>query len=198
MHTESYAEPGLLMGYRLEKSTPQTHESSYVIRPGRSRLVSWVNSMAQNNAPGSSQKITDDSALSQLNAQLLSATDLTVSLDGVFFEDGIFIGQNSTGYYEQIEAQVKARRDLLDGLAQTLKDPGKTDEVFSSLQRASEAEDVRIDQDSTATDFYNLYRKMFARELVGIGGAYGRKKAVAYALELRNKAWPQLKKESLR
>jgi hypothetical protein len=193
MHTESYSEPGLLMGRSLGESNSQLDEDSNVIRPNASKLVSWVTSMALNNATDSSHE--PDAALNQLKTHFLSATALTVSIDGIFFEDGTFVGQNTTGYYEQIEAQIKARRDLVDSIRLAVKKRGEIDEVFSSIERASQAEDVRVNYDTTPAEFYNLYKKIFARELTGMRNAYGQKKAIAYALELQNRPWARLRKE---
>lgn len=193
-HTESFAEPGLLMGRALSaEANPQSDDGGYALRPNTSRLVSWATPMAQESAPAPSQET--DEALKQLSTHLLSATALTVSIDGVFFEDGTFVGENTTGYFEQIEAQVKARRDLIDSLALAARGHSATDDVLLSIERAGEAEDVRVNYDSTPTDFYNLYKKIYARELTGIRRAYGKEKAVAHALELHKKAWPRLKKE---
>lgn len=202
-HTMSYAQPGLLMGERLSKEDIK-NSLGVLIGPGYHKLFSWggpisgsINQEFKTNIGVVTSKDApqpDDlqAASTQLNAQLLHATDITVSIDGAFFEDGTFVGENTSEYYEQMDAQIRAKRDVLDTISSATKE--SSDKAFDEVEGVANAEAIRIQKESTPIDHYNFYKRIFAREITGMKKGYSKSRAVEYAQSQRNKNWPKLRK----
>lgn len=213
-HLTSYAEPGVLMGNDLVEGS--SSNGRYVIRPNATQFISWVpnpgnpgedlNQSIKSFGGGSSnaadagsiqaalQQRDGNRILNKLNSQLSQAVNLTVTIDGLFFEDGSFVGPNGTGYFEQIQSQVKAKMDLYDEIASAKKEHKNLESVFASIESKSGLPDVQISSESTPEDFYRFYTKLFSKEIVGIKKAYGTDKAEKHIAALRARRRPQLKK----
>ena len=131
---------------------------------------------------------------SQLTSELSQATDLTVSLDGVFFDDGTFVGPNSTGFFERINAIVSAKLDLLSDVARA-NEQGDTDLVLDGIIAKSSEPDTGATAGSSPEQYYKEYTKLFATEIRNMKQAYGKEKLVAYLVELHKRPHPVLKKE---
>jgi hypothetical protein len=52
-------------------------------------------------------------ARDQKGIMLNGVSTVSLSIDGLFFDDGTFIGENKGFYFEQIEGEIKAERDIL-------------------------------------------------------------------------------------
>lgn len=59
---------------------------------------------------------------------------MTVIADGIFFDDGTFIGPDTTDFFTEVKAQMDARRELLSEIRDELKAGKKADEVFGRLE----------------------------------------------------------------
>jgi len=49
--------------------------------------------------------------------QLSESVKVIVSIDGVLFADGTFVGPDSQGYFGSLKAEIDARRDLVEEIA---------------------------------------------------------------------------------
>lgn len=128
--------------------------------------------------------------LRRLNEELKRYTDITVSLDGVFFDDGTFVGPNSTGFFEEIKAQVDARYDVLNELT---NDAARA-QAFQKLEMVANAPDVELEVGAPPAVHYEFYKRVFARELLSVKKSSGEDKARERARSLLNKPWPKLRK----
>src|SRR5205823_9882488 len=98
------------------------------VRPGTARLFSLLAvppgtnrdassgggsfSSAQPNRPGGGEPGSTES-LKQAGSQLLSkCAELIASIDGVFFDDGTFVGPDQAGLFDQVKTQVEAKLEL--------------------------------------------------------------------------------------
>lgn len=123
-------------------------------------------------------------------------SDITVSIDGVFFEDGTFVGPDNTGFFAQTKAGIDAKYDLLNEIASGLTNPSQTkDDVFRQIEATANQPDIRLDSNSTPTDFYNFNKKLYANELLQLRNAYGDDNALTYALHSIKKPWRKLQKK---
>lgn len=123
-------------------------------------------------------------------------TDITVSIDGAFFDDGTFAGPDTSGFFAHVKAQIDAKRDLLNEVAIGLSNLHRSkEEVFSHVEKTAAQPDVRLDSNSTPTDFYNFYKRFYAREILEDRNAFGDDKALAVTLQPLKKAWPKLRKD---
>jgi hypothetical protein len=116
----------------------------------------------------------------------------TVSLDGVFYEDGTFVGPDTTGFFASIETRVNARRDLLEEIAFAVQHNRSMDEIFRDIgELAGAAPPVgKLSQG----DLYNIYKRMDAEEMLRMRTAMSSQKAVEVSLRQYRQVWPTLKK----
>src|SRR6266849_5842139 len=144
-----YSEPGILMGQDIPKDPRFQHTTA--IEPGKSRCFNWnsqinpdaVETSGLDMPPSQSQENqTDNSGAIRalMLSELSKATDITVSLDGVVFDDGTFVGSNLI-FFQQIQAVVNAKVDLLRELAEA-SEQGKIDQALESIAAKSREPDV--------------------------------------------------------
>jgi hypothetical protein len=134
--------------------------------------------------------------LQRYGAELSKYSDITFSLDGAFFDDGTFIGPNTTGLFEQTMAQINAKRDLLNEITHSLSKAGKSkDAVFRELEDTTKQPKVSLDSKSTPEDHYKYHRRFYAAEILRSRGVLGDEKALATALRPMKKQWRVLQKK---
>lgn len=134
-------------------------------------------------------------ALRRSNAkELAQYTDITIILDGAFFDDGSFVGQDSTGFFDAVKAEVDANRDVLREIQAGFQQSKPTNEIFKRIEDLTAEPDVSLGPDSTPLDYYNYHKKEIAREYLGYKEAWGGDNATKRALQQLNKTWAKLRK----
>jgi hypothetical protein len=172
------------------------------IRPGRTRLISLLPlplSVRSGGAGGfggrnqdGQQGSTDGGAteLRQRSSELLARyTDLTVTIDGVFFDDGTFVGPDDTGFFDRMKAQVEAKLELRRGIAEKLGHGKSKDEIFKDIEaKAGANTNVQsLARISSPTDAYNFFSRFFAGQILTNRKAYGSERALEKALGPKNR-----------
>jgi hypothetical protein len=200
-NTIGYSEPGILMGDDI----PEGFKHTTAIVPGAVKCFSWL-SQIEGDADDASLE-TNRSALHQsqetqkgsieirrrLESELSQATDLTVSLDGIVFDDGTFVGSNVV-FLQQLQAVVNAKVDLLREIAQASQ-RGKIDEALESIAAKSQEPDVVFSSEFKADDYYRHYRKLYAFEMSNMSRADGKEKLVPHLVKTYQRARPILRKK---
>jgi hypothetical protein len=206
--TVGYSEPDLLMGKEEAKGPDYKHTTA--IETDNVKCFTWGSQVEPDSedptenggardsvfgGKGSTADLQDNATRlrEQLAAQLSDATDITVSLDGVVFEDGVFIGTNSL-FFQQLQATVNAKVDLLRELGQGVE-AGRTDQVLESIEAATRLPDVNFSQEFSADDYYRFYRKLYATEIIGMTRSFGKIKALPHFLKWYHADRPILRKE---
>ncbi|HVF55788.1 MAG TPA: hypothetical protein VM934_06535 [Pyrinomonadaceae bacterium] len=183
-------------------------EQSDLIKPNKSRLFYLVNPDGSGSfrVPVSREEAEQIKAGAGINiqamrqryhAELAKFTDITVSLDGVFFDDGTFVGPDTTGFFDMVKAEVVAKRDLLSDIALGLSQLHKSkDEVFRHVQKIANQPDVDIGSGSTPTEFYHFYQKSYADQILRVRAALGDDdKTLTITLRPLKKEWRKLRKK---
>jgi hypothetical protein len=201
-NSNSYSEPGVLMGKRMP--TDPRFKHTQAIEPNAARCFSWsggIDEEGQGRIGGAPQSQLKDgqrspetqaAIRSQLTAELSEASALTVSLDGVFFDDGTFIGPNTSGFFEKTQAIVNAKLDLLRDIV-IAKENGQEDRALDAVDATSLQPDAVITSGSTAEEYYKYYKKLFATEISDTKKVQG-KEGVAYIINLHKGSRPVLRK----
>jgi hypothetical protein len=196
--TTHYSEPGILEGNEIPKDPAFKHTTA--IEPGEARCFSWDSQISEDAAnssggqdiylPGQSQtSLTNDASAitARLELELSKATDLTVSLDGVFFDDGSFVGSNATGFFEQLKATVSAKVDLLREVAAGTQQ-GSADQALESIKTESLKPDVVLGPKPSPDDYYKFYRKLFAAEITNMTSVHGKERMVSHLTDSYRRA----------
>lgn len=133
--------------------------------------------------------------LGHVVSRLAQYTGITVSIDGVFFEDGTFVGPNSTKFFEDVQADIDARRDLYLEIGHHI---GQGEHPSVALRRVEElaaGPDVRLKETSTSAEMYSQHKKEIANEMLQMRKKAGDEQVVIFMSEALRKPWIQLKKK---
>jgi hypothetical protein len=146
------------------------------LKPHSSGLVSLINEIQEHKYPATF--IGDDSAfpaakqsaaknnmtqrINKLHDKLKTSVSWSVTLDGVLFTDGTFVGPDTTGYFDRIKARFDARDDLLREMSDISAKPA---EVFNHAKNVPNAERPKL-KGLKVSDFYDRSKAELAREII--------------------------------
>jgi hypothetical protein len=131
-----------------------------------------------------------EAAIAQVNA---ACPVMRVTLDGVFFDDGTFIGPDTTQFFARIKTQMDARYEILQGVHNELKAGKTTAEVFRGLEQIPDREGHE-NVGQTIEELRAYFRNLFARDVLGKQAVWGADKAIEEVQQLLSKPWVNLRK----
>jgi len=132
--------------------------------------------------------------LDRLNKELAQSTGLTVSVDGVFFADGTFVGPNTTGFFEKVKALQRAKHDLLLEIQNGARRGKAESELFNEVEALTKGPKLRLGPRSTVDDYYNYHKRRYAAELLRMRNATGAESAIERTLQSLEQGWPELRR----
>jgi hypothetical protein len=142
------------------------------------------------------KRLDQSSILQRFSAQAEKFSEITVSIDAAFFEDGTFVGPDTTNFFDQTQAVINAKRDFLNELAAGLSNSGTNkDSLYGRLREIATQPIESIDSSSTPADYYNYFKKLSASEFLQTKDVQGEDKAIEMALRPMNKSWATLRKK---
>lgn len=142
------------------------------------------------------KRFDQSSLLRRFGAEAAQFTDITVSIDAAFFEDGTFVGPDTSNFFTQTKAVIDAKRDFLNELQAGLSNSAEArDSFYGHLQDTATQPMEPIDSSSTPTDYYNYFKKVSAGEFLQTKKLEGENKATARALRPMKKPWAKLRKK---
>ncbi len=134
------------------------------------------------------------SQLEILNADLARSKGLKVSLDGAFFDDGTFVGPDTTGFFAKVKALRDARHDLLRQIADSVNRGQAGDALLREVEALTAGPKIRLGPNSTPTDYYNYHKRCYAAEFLRKGKASGEAWAIEHSRQTLRNGWPSLRK----
>lgn len=182
----------VFMGGGEAGADPSTAAGEGVIIPGSFHFFSLAPISAVSEE---GQDANQTARLNELSAELEQCTNITVSIDGVFFEDGTFVGPDNTGFFAQVKAHVDAKYDLLREVELSIKNNKGLEDFLNYVEQLANKPNGRRGPKATPDDHYNFYKKRFAEEFVGVQRNHGRDEAIAAAIRQVNRPWPMLQKK---
>jgi hypothetical protein len=165
------------------EALPRTNLND-IIRPGEALLVSLLPVYPNNNSGGAGYGVQLNGSQFDQNSQGIASqflekyTDLTISIDGAFFEDGSFVGSNTTHFFEKMNAQVEAKREVTAYIAENLKLGKSRDEIFKVIEDKANDPNVRFNDGSPA-DYHKYFTKVFADRFNKMRKGLGEEKTLA-------------------
>lgn len=167
------------------------NRTAQVIKPHSTWLISFDFPARQIGVAGEQPAPEFDEAM--FDDVRAACPNMTVIADGIFFDDGTFIGPDTSNFFTETKTQMDARYELLMEVQNQLKSGKNRDEVFSELERIRDKTQSLGDQ-PTISDLRAYFRSMFAMDLVGKKNLWGIEKAIAEIQEQLNKPWVTLRK----
>lgn len=116
--------------------------------------------------------------------------DMTITADGIFFDDGTFIGPDTTNFFAKVETQMAIRYEVLQGVQKGLRSGKNEAEVFKGLEQIRDSEEKRSDADQNRSYF----RKLFIADILGMKNSWGTEKAIKTIQLQLSRPWVKLRK----
>jgi hypothetical protein len=140
--TRSYSREDILMG----KEAPEDPSDRIVLRPNAARLFSLAGygdgqeiSLTPVSTTGAKsdteilQKLEQTGLLTGVGKELNHTVGVTVTLDGAFFEDGTFVGPNTSRFFERTSMQIDAKNHMVQEILKRLNQGDTPADVMKYL-----------------------------------------------------------------
>ncbi|PYS88077.1 MAG: hypothetical protein DMF64_21400 [Acidobacteria bacterium] len=164
-----------------------------VIGPKSYRFISLAAPSESMTGQVSDTDQNSEEELQILKTELRNYTEITVNLDGLFFDDGSFIGTDNK-YYGEIKASVDASNDVLKEIESGIQEGKSANEIFKSIEEAANGPDIRLSSASTSRDHYLYEKKLSAQEILNIRKYKGDAKAFEHVRMRLGRTWPVIHK----
>lgn len=114
---------------------------------------------------------------SSIADQLSNSVEVKVSIDGVLFVDGTYVGPDTNNYFELFRGKIAANRELDTEIAQLINDGANPKEIMNHLEKVAntKSSDVQIlpGEDSQYAFGKWMQKNSYARLLVLMGQKKG-------------------------
>ncbi len=180
-------------------------------RGSQSEMEEFHNALLQGNR----EEAFDKSHIAKV---MREATSVTVSIDGIFFEDGTFVGENKTGFFDEVKAYIDAEYDLVMEISLAQKQAKTSDEIFKQVRdflvahtrgrtespttdnytgkrTAEDREIISLASIRFSSDRYQNYKTLYAQQLMSMKEALGAKQAIREALKLLERPRVELRRK---
>lgn len=210
---QSYSTPGVLMGMKPLDESMADHMSlinlngSFYFTLDQSvkgfiegQMSPQIRSAATSNGVREEMQRYITELQAKYQKQLQSVSAITVSIDGIFFRDGTFVGPDTTQYFTGMKAQIDARRELAESLRQDIRAQKSSSEMFSRIESLSKESAARADSKAAPDEYYNqIYKRsmqLYAQEVLRIRRVRGDDKALEYTQSPLEETWPTIRKSA--
>jgi hypothetical protein len=171
-----------------------TQRGGYILKPGSEWFFAPGFSVDLENLAAENQR-PPAFVLNRIATDMAQISSITVSLDGVFFDDGTFVGPNNTSFFEKIEAFQRARQDVLNRLWKNAETKKDYEDVFDELTVLAKQPRKRLGKKSMISDYYERFKADFAGDIMSMKTVSGSKKTLDHHLKSLKREWPRLKKK---
>lgn len=162
--THSRANSGTL---QIVPDGRSAHFSDDIV-PNSNRLFSLIDSVED-----SERQFRMGGGSPDLVRQLSESVKVTVSIDGVLFTDGLFVGPDTKNYFARLSAEIEANRDLNAEIAQLADTSVKPEAITNHLETLANGQ-LNVAQQSSGENLgYSIMKKRYATRLLTMRKAKG-------------------------
>jgi hypothetical protein len=119
---------------------------------------------------------------------------VTISLDGLFFDDGTFLGADRFAFFEEVKSQMDARYEVLNEVQSGLRSGAKVEEILRKLEQIASQPMPQLSVSSSRSEHMNCSRILFAKNVLGMKALYGTEKAIEDVHQQLAKPWVHLRR----
>jgi hypothetical protein len=169
--------------------------SAEVINPGSTWFISF--GVPERPVEGSDADATlrpGEFDESEKPEPITECASVTVVADGLFFDDGTFVGPDTTDFFTEVSSQLDARYEILRGVRDDLAAGKKPEEIFKGLELIRDRNSVRLGDRPTRDEFLAYFRSLFAQDVLGTKELRGAGGAFEEVQSLLSKPWVKLRK----
>lgn len=135
--------------------------------------------------------------LDELATELSQSASITVSIDGVFFDDGTFVGSDSTHFFDYVVSLRDARIDLFREMEREALQDGNVGRAFETAKHLVGASETKLRPNSTPTELYSFHKKKVAEEVLQMKQKAGEEKTLKFFTQYLRTPTINLKKVSV-
>jgi hypothetical protein len=174
---------GLLDG-ATKKITGEGEKTAPTL-PARSWIVVTPPTALKTNS-GARERASDSyhqDFLHRLADRFSQANDISVTLDGAFFEDGSFIGPNKARFFENFSSEVRAKQNLMSSVVLAAEE-GRSIHDIAQEVRASlpgSRPSLGIEPDGSISGYDEHYRYVYASQFLSAYHNSGEEATLAWA-----------------
>jgi hypothetical protein len=203
---QPYSTPGILLGLEPlddnmigKTSLINAHSSKFLSLDPRMKQM-FESADSTSNLPLTTREKNREyveKLSSKYDQQLRSAVAITISIDGVVFSNGEYVGPDTTRLFRRLQALVDAQRDL-GNLVQTAFEKGKHSVDIVNTLNSKVADSPFLLSETADKEYDQLYDRKFrnlVKELNNVKSASGDETAVNYARHRSAKDAPNLHKK---
>jgi len=183
--SRSYSREDILMG----KEAPENANDEIILRPNTARLFSLfgygdgqeiplaaVSKTGRGSDTEMLQKLDQTDLVTRAGNELEHTVSVTVSIDGAFFEDGTFVGPNTTSFFERTSTKLDARNNMLEEILRRLNQGDTPADVMKYLKAKSDSlseSKPPPGRKAKSEEIYKYQEKKFLDDALGMGEATG-------------------------
>jgi len=119
---------------------------------------------------------------------------ITISLDGVFLDDGTFLGPDTTEFFNEVKTQMETRHEILSKVESDLKSGVPAEDIFRKLERIAGQPMPELPELPSRAEHLSFFRRIFAKDILGMKNVFGAEKAFADVHQQLSKPWVKLRK----
>lgn len=184
----------------LDGSTPKAGASvgklNAVIRPGEWMVVTPKSHLGRNSPITPVGRAAIGAYMADLQSHvgmLRTSSDLTVGLDGVFFDDGTFVGPDQSGFFDRFKAEVQANQDVANQVLSGIAKGQGVESIANQLKTSVSPPDALL-QNKGSADWYQFFKNREVSAFLRARSTYGDDNAIALARRNRFEHPPDLRK----
>lgn len=178
--TRSYSREDILMG----KEAPEDPSDRIILRPNAARLFSLAGygdgqeiSLTPNSKTAAEsdteipQKLERTGLLTGVAKELNRTVGVTVTLDGAFFEDGTFVGPNTSGFFERTSMQIDAKNHIVQEMLRRLNQGDAPADIMKYLSAKADTlgeANAPAGHRAKPEEIYKYEEKRFLDDALGI------------------------------
>jgi hypothetical protein len=162
--------------------------------PENKRGGGFSGGMSRGDFKPQSQEEKTEMQVNHLSSKLSKYQSITISIDGALFEDGTFVGSDTTGFFDTLKAVQDARRNFLQNLVHDGKQNKSADEILNGTSEIASRRKGSVGPKASFDEKYNEYLRRNAMELLHLKKFYSSDESIKRAVKDLDNKWPELRK----
>lgn len=181
-----------LHGDQSERNKTMAGEAG-VIGPNSTWFISLDHPARRVEGIGEGQ-IDESIFVSQVQEISRDFSKVTISVDGLFFDDGTFLGADTTKFFDEVQSQMDARYEVLNEVESGLRSGANFEEIQRKLEQMASQPKPQLGTSPSRIEYMNCFRVLFAKDVLGMKALYGTEKAIEDVHQQLSKPWVHLRK----
>ena len=147
------------------------------------------------NTPRTGYREIRLNSIENLYRDLLNGkSEVVINIDGAFFEDGGFVGPDLTNFFNTTEAHVRAKRDLVSFIDNSLKKGMPEETIFQTIKQRAEIKLKKSPDMRRVEDVYDFSTKTFANYFLRLRELPNKNSISEELNRMKNKNLPIIRK----